>query len=138
MAILRPITKTLISSASWGIPITDEVNRLTPLVDGAKPTAWTNFTMLNGWVTFDTYQPAAYRKVGDMVQIRGIIASGSQNLACCVLPAGFRPPKDLIVPQLAGGPIAGVQIIRATTGDILPQTATTSWFTISTTFSITP
>lgn len=29
MAITRPVTKTLISTTQWGIPITDEVNRLT-------------------------------------------------------------------------------------------------------------
>lgn len=28
MAIQRPITKTLISTVGWGIPVTDEVNRL--------------------------------------------------------------------------------------------------------------
>ena len=33
MAIPIPVTKTRISTTNWGIPITNEVNRLTPLVD---------------------------------------------------------------------------------------------------------
>lgn len=35
MAIPLPVTKTVISTTNWGIPITNEVNRLTPLVDAA-------------------------------------------------------------------------------------------------------
>jgi hypothetical protein len=33
MAITRPITKTIISTTNFGIPITDEVNRLTDVVN---------------------------------------------------------------------------------------------------------
>jgi hypothetical protein len=32
MAIARPITKTLISTTAWGVPVTDELNRLTDRV----------------------------------------------------------------------------------------------------------
>lgn len=35
MPISLPVSKTIISSSGWGIPITNEVNRLTPLVDAA-------------------------------------------------------------------------------------------------------
>lgn len=33
MAVPLPVTKTIISTTNWGIPITNEVNRLTPIVD---------------------------------------------------------------------------------------------------------
>lgn len=37
MAIARPITKTVISTAAWGIPITDAVNANTAQLLGALP-----------------------------------------------------------------------------------------------------
>lgn len=37
MAITRPTTKTIISTTGWGIPITDEVNRMTPYVASTNP-----------------------------------------------------------------------------------------------------
>lgn len=95
MAILRPVTKTLISSSSWGIPITDEVNRLTPLVDAAKPTAWTNLTLQNGWTASTASMAPQYRKVGDMVQIRGSVGGGSPGTTIVTLPAGFRSFQDI-------------------------------------------
>lgn len=39
MSIPIPVTKTRISTTNWGIPITNEVNRLTPLVD-KQATMW--------------------------------------------------------------------------------------------------
>lgn len=138
MAISRPTTKTIISTSGWGVPITDEVNRMTPLV--IAPTAWVNASYLNGWSTFPGYQPAAYRKIGDIVYLRGVIANGTMNTDAFYLPTGFRPPSDLLVPQLASGPNAAVMIVRASTGGVIPQVYATggsnAWFTISTFFSI--
>jgi len=90
MAIVRPVTKTLISVPNWGVPITDEVNRLTTLTGSNVPTAWTNLPLVNGW---SISSPSAYRKVGDMVQIRGAIQSGTiaGNTILATLPVGFRP-----------------------------------------------
>lgn len=92
MAINRPITKTIISTTAWGIPITDEVNRIASLTDSRTPTTWTNLTLVNGWANLgggnETFQ---YRKVGDMVQIRGMITGGAWNTTVATLPTGFRP-----------------------------------------------
>lgn len=40
MAIDRPVTKTIISTVAWGIPITDEVNRLTAWQQANAKVAW--------------------------------------------------------------------------------------------------
>lgn len=100
MAIAPPITKTKISTTAWGIPITNEVNRLTSeaaRLDGlTKATAWVTVSLLNGWVHFSG-QPVQYRKVGDMVEIRGRMSSGLPNNPAFNLPTGFRPPYNLVL-----------------------------------------
>lgn len=137
MAINRPTTKTIISTAGWGIPITDQVNLNASDIAALKTAPWINASYLNGWTTFTGYQPAAYRKIGDMVQVRGIIALGSMNAVAFILPTGYRPPMDLILPQRCSGNTSGTLIIRAN-GDYLPQVGVNTWFTITATFSITP
>lgn len=42
MAITPPVTGTAISTVAWGIPVTTELNRLTPIVDAS--TTWTAYT----------------------------------------------------------------------------------------------
>ena len=93
MAITRPVTKTKISTVGWGIPITDEVNRLSALPVAPTPTAWTAFTFLNGWTgATGGYPIAGYRRIGDMVYMRGRISGGTMGQPMFNLPAGFRPP----------------------------------------------
>lgn len=96
MAITRPQTDTIISTTQWGIPITDAVNANTTDIVAMKPTAWTDITLLNGYIWENPFQKPQYRKVGDTVQIRGslYVASANQS-AVFVLPAGFRPPAGL-------------------------------------------
>jgi hypothetical protein len=100
MAIARPTTKTIISTTGWGIPITDAVNQNTTDIAAMKPTAWTAVTFLNGWHDFGGgYQTAQYRKVGDIVYVRGTIAnSGTPPSVCFTLPAGFRPLATMMFP----------------------------------------
>ena len=51
MAIARPITSTIISTVGWGIPVTDELNRLTGLADAGR--TWTfSFSAVNAGGTF--------------------------------------------------------------------------------------
>lgn len=90
MAIARPVTKTIISTTAWGIPITDEVNRLSPLVDRVQATAWTTLPLTNGWVSYDANRPAQVRKVGDICYLRGVIRTGTWG-PFATIPAGYRP-----------------------------------------------
>jgi hypothetical protein len=111
MAIQVPISKTIISTTQWGIPITNEVNRVAGLVDGRTPTTWVLMTsgLTNGWSYFGggTTQPR-YRKIGDMVYMEGTIKNGAvlsapAQLPFYTLPAGFRPLSQLLLPCLFGG-----------------------------------
>ena len=93
MPINRPVTKTVISTTQWGIPITDEVNALRTELNALKPTAWTGITTFqNGWVSIAIGQPCQYRKIGDTVHLRGEIGGGTLNSIAFTLPTGFRPP----------------------------------------------
>jgi hypothetical protein len=91
MAINRPVTKTIISTPDWGIPITDEVNRLTAWQLAQVPTVWYTLVLSNGW-SHAAGQTASYRKIGDMVQLRGRIQGGTMGVTVATLPSGFRPP----------------------------------------------
>ena len=58
-------------------------------------TAWIAPTLLNGWVNYGApNQVAGYRKVGDLVFLRGTVKSGTVGTGTPVftLPAGYRPP----------------------------------------------
>lgn len=104
MAIARPTTKTIISTTGWGVPITDEVNRLSPIVDGRTPTAWTAVVFANGWVNLDAPRACQYRKIGDMVYMSGCMASGTMGATAFTLPAGFRPRSNIaFITQISGG-----------------------------------
>jgi len=58
--------------------------------------AWTAPTLTNGWVDFLAgVAPTAYRKVGDVVELRGAIKSGTLASTAFTLPAGFRPASGI-------------------------------------------
>lgn len=52
----------------------------------------------NGWVNAGaTFNGAQFRKLADgRVELRGAIKSGTNNATAFTLPAGYRPPKDVI------------------------------------------
>ena len=58
------------------------------------PPAWQPATLLNGWYVTAGDQPAQYRKVGDMVYVRGYLkhANVTAQGNVIILPPGFRPP----------------------------------------------
>lgn len=64
-------------------------------------TGWIAPTLTNGWLNYDTtaYSAAAYRKIGSVVYLRGLVKSGTVGAGTGAyifqLPVGFRPPKNL-------------------------------------------
>lgn len=52
---------------------------------------------VNGWTDYGApYGPAYYRKVGDEVQLRGLIMSGTVPSTVATLPVGYRPQYEPI------------------------------------------
>lgn len=66
----------------------------------SRSTPWTRINTLGfagAWVDYAApYGPAYYRKVGDIVYLRGLISTGAVG-AICTLPVGFRPQYEPIV-----------------------------------------
>jgi len=86
MPIDIPVSQTKIASSSWGIPITDEVNRLTAV---STPTAWTKPTYLNGWSDYTSTRVLRYRKRGDLIDIYGLCKGGTNGSVIFRLPYTF-------------------------------------------------
>lgn len=100
MPIQYPVTKTVISTSQWGIPITDAVNANTTAVANLQTatalTAWTAMTLINGFTNQNAgYNVAQYRKRGDMVEVRGTLTGGSYSTNFFQLPTGYRPPASI-------------------------------------------
>ena len=62
------------------------------------PPGWMPVTFTNGFYNYGgTYQTCQYRKVGDVVYLRGLAARASDSaLPMFTMPVGFRPPADVI------------------------------------------
>jgi hypothetical protein len=103
------------------------------------PTAWTApAAFTNGWVQFgSTYQNVQYRKVGDMVQIRGACKGGTVSSAIFTLPAGFRPPADLQFGNSSSS-TPGTFLITAATGVVSQGQGNAAFCALVCTFSVTP
>jgi hypothetical protein len=54
-------------------------------------TGWIAPTLVNGWINYGGgFAPCGYRKIGNMVYLRGLLKNGTANLMF-TLPAGYRP-----------------------------------------------
>ena len=69
--------------------------------------AWTAPALSNGWVNFaGGTQPVGYRKIGDVVHLRGCLKSGTVNTTVFTLPAGYRPLTAHIYAHVSNGALA--------------------------------
>lgn len=59
-------------------------------------TGWINMILINSWANFDaagaTQRTAQYRKIGNMVYLRGVIKTGTSGTVFWAAPSGFRMP----------------------------------------------
>ena len=112
------------------------VEDITPATADGLATAWTAATFQNGWINYPAAQPAQYRKLGDMVQVRGMIKSGTYAQTALNLPVGFRPPNDMQFPLKEYGAGAGVFVVFPS-GDLAIFEAGVSGVSINCQFSVT-
>lgn len=101
---------------------------------------WITLAPTAPWVVVVNHQPLQYRKVGDMVQVRGDVQNGANGSVIAVLPVGYRPPATIDVPvsNWSGGPVV-VMIQLTTNGNIGYFGANTPSETgLSFQFSVTP
>jgi len=130
------------SAGPGAVCITVDTGTLWTPIGGAwfalapPPTAWTAPGYINTWSDFGSgFQPGQYRKVGDSVEIRGIIKGGSVNFAAFTLPAGYRPPNALMFSTISFDAFGQIRINVA--GDVIPTTpASNTSFAIGCRFSV--
>ncbi|OXM15234.1 hypothetical protein [Paenibacillus herberti] len=95
----RTVTDDLAKTA------TQLAGRVTVLENGtaqAKQPQWITPTLLGGWVKYhDNFSGAAYRKVGNEVQLRGMIKDGNNSVAIIKLPALYRPKYLISLPVIS-------------------------------------
>lgn len=88
---------SLVSSLYWDAPISsftvEDVgpNQAPALPIPDTPPGWTPLPFNGGWANYDTGRPGQYRKIGDIVYVRGLVKPGSGALVA-TLPVGFRSP----------------------------------------------
>lgn len=112
-----------------------------PLPD--TPPGWIPATLQNGWGNYgggeiSGWAMTAYRKIGDEVQIRGLISGGTIGQTAFTLPVGFRPPSGLILAcDCSANTHARLDIHGD--GTVLPASGSNAYFSISNIrFSVTP
>lgn len=94
-----------------------------------------NPTFSGTWVNYDTglFHGAAFWKDPlDMVHIRGLVKDGTINTTVFTLPSGYRPANGLIFASLTNTGVGDLRI--AATGNVLPFTGGTGWFTLNCSF----
>jgi hypothetical protein len=90
------------------------------------PGAWTAVTFANSWVNFDAAHPTQYRKIGEDVEIRGAIKSGTVAQAAFTLPVGYRPSQEQTYAVVSNGAL-GILTINLT-GTVVPATGSNVYF----------
>lgn len=72
--------------------------------DKIVDSGWLDLPLSNGAVAYSTAQKPQYRKIGNVVYIRGVFKGvTSTPVVIGQLPVGYRPACKVIVPQMATG-----------------------------------
>lgn len=101
-------------------------------------TAWTAVTFQNSWVNSGGGpQDVQYRRVGDDVQARGHMKSGTTGATAFTFPTGFRPPALLTLPVLGSAAAAGYFLTINTNGTVVPSGPANTLFAFNFQFSVT-
>lgn len=106
---LRRAAAGAVCAAAVALPL---INAAGAQAATTMPTVtFTNLTLLNGWGTYPGSASPAVADISGIVQFKGAISttSGNTNLVAFVLPLGFRPAKNVVVP---------VDMCDATSGEL--------------------
>lgn len=98
----------------------------------ALTTPWIGVTFSGGWVQYPDAQfaPVSYRKIGDIVFLRGLTSGGSPSLPIFTLPAGFRSPYVLHVSLVSNATATYGHVYS--NGDVRASGGTAAWVDLCT------
>lgn len=79
--------------------------QLIPPLPQQAPNPWLAPSLTNGWVNYGGTRDAGYRKLGGMVELRGVVKDGTPGTQIFQLPEGFRPAAaEVFAVNCQGGP----------------------------------
>lgn len=113
-----------------------ELNALDVRVQNLEAdSGWVNpGALANGWAAYvdGTYGTTRYRKIGKLVQVRGLVTAGTFAATILTLPAGFRPSLNLIFNSRTSGTQGTVELRVFSNGTIQIMSGTAAaWFSLS-------
>ena len=90
---------------------------------------WKYFVYENSWVdNSSTTNSAQYRKVGDIVELRGTVKDGTLGTAIFTLPVGYRPAKNTNLSTVANNAFGYAYI--NTDGEVDATSGSNVWFSL--------
>jgi hypothetical protein len=114
------------------------------LTGGAQDSGWVTVSVFsNSWAYYSANNGVAYRRIGNIVKLTGVVQSGASNATAFTLPTGFRPVANafgnLQLPCQCmistGYGTGGIAITDA--GAVTPQfTGTLSWIALDSSFTV--
>lgn len=136
--------------ATWGLQITDNTHPnalgygdMAAMIGNAISTAngsrgtdtgWKFFSSFsNGWSNLGSgFQRLRYRRIGQQVQVSGVVTGGTMNATIVTLPTGFRPTAGRVFPAISNNAIGSIQI--DSTGVLKAPVGSNTWVSIEITF----
>lgn len=99
----------------------------------AQTALWTPCTLQNGWENYPNYDEAKFTMTSaKIIEIRGLVRSGSANAVICTLPSGLRPSSTLAFPMLTDGAGNGASArVNIDSDGNVRATAYTNWLSLS-------
>jgi hypothetical protein len=89
----------------------------------------------SGWVSvssfangFSAANAVAYRKINNVVYLRGALTGGTANTGAFTLPAGYRPDATVVIPVQQYGTAVINYVTVGTDGVVVPN-GTAGWLT---------
>lgn len=100
------------------------------------PGPWTNFVFGSNWTNYGSgFQTCQWRKVGDVVELRGLatlVTPGTGGTSIItVFPVGARPAMTLLFPTIMGEPNQICRIDVNNSGNLQPTFTVPTWVSLN-------
>jgi len=95
---------------------------------------WTNISSFsNSWVNFGgTHAVAAYKKIGNIVYLKGLIKDGTLGSKAFTLESGYYSTEYFILSTIASsGTVGSGRLDVQTNGDVVPRSGGNTWFSLN-------
>lgn len=112
------------------IAVVNSESHLVKWGTGEQTDYWKFPAYLNGWVTYNTdYPPARYRMVdGGLVEVSGLVKSGTIGASVFQLPVGYRPKNRLLFATASNNAFGRVDV--GPDGFVTAMVGNNTWFSI--------